>query len=274
MNDLKAVETHFAFGENWAEYAKNIDSTKIEEAEKGLLKLVTKEELAGKTFLDIGCGSGLHALAALRLGAAHVLATDIDSTSVATTKEVLTVHAPQGSNYKVEEVSVFDINKRLNQQFDIVYSWGVLHHTGDMYGAITEASKLVKPEGLLVLALYRKTLSCGVWKHIKRWYTNTTETNQKLAQAFYIWLFKLRHTLAGKNFEAMRENYHSSRGMSFDHDVHDWLGGYPYESISPKEVENFMTKLNYTQIRSITHSSGVGFFGSGCDEFVFKKKAT
>lgn len=271
MQDLKNVETHFAFGENWAEYAKHIDAIKIEEAEKGLLKLVTKEELASKTFLDIGCGSGLHALAALRLGAAKVVATDIDPASVATTKAVLEKHAPVGTQYDVIEVSVFDLKTTLNQQFDIVYSWGVLHHTGDMYGAITEAGNLVRPGGLLVLALYRKTTMCSAWKRIKRWYTNTSSNNQKRAQKIYITLYRLRCLVTGTSFTAMKQNYHSARGMSFEHDVHDWLGGYPYESVSPQALRNTMKSHDFAEVRSLVHGKSFGFFGSGCDEFAFKK---
>jgi 2-polyprenyl-6-hydroxyphenyl methylase/3-demethylubiquinone-9 3-methyltransferase len=274
MNNLKSVDTHFAFGENWSEYANLIDDTKIQEAEKGLLRLVTKEELAGKSFLDIGCGSGLHALAALRLGAARVLATDIDPNSVATTKAVLEQHAPTGARYEVQEVSVFDLPEATKEQFDIVYSWGVLHHTGAMYEAITAATKLVAPSGMFAVALYGKTPMCGVWTRIKRWYSQTSETNQKRTQNLYIKLLKFKYKITRKDFEVMRNNYFNSRGMSFEHDVHDWLGGYPYESITPARAKEHMQKLEFTEVRKFVHDSGIGFFGTGCDEFVFKKVET
>jgi len=271
MNNLKSVDTHFAFGENWSEYANLIDDTKIQEAEKGLLRLVSKEELAGKSFLDIGCGSGLHALAALRLGAVKVLATDIDPNSVATTKAVLDKYAPTGSQYEVQEVSVFDLPKTTEEQYDIVYSWGVLHHTGAMYEAITAATKLVAPSGMFAVALYRTTPMCGVWTRIKRWYSKTNLTNQQRAQNFYIKLLKFKYQITRKDFEAMRANYFNSRGMSFEHDVHDWLGGYPYESITPARAKEYMQTLGYTEARKFVHDSGFGFFGTGCDEFVFSK---
>jgi len=274
MNNLKSVDTHFAFGENWSEYANLIDDTKIQEAEKGLLRLVTKEELAGKSFLDIGCGSGLHALAALRLGAVKVLATDIDPNSVATTKAVLDKYAPTGSQYEVQEVSVFDLPEATKEQYDIVYSWGVLHHTGAMYEAITAATKLVAPDGLFAVALYRTTPMCGVWTRIKRWYSQTSETNQKRTQNLYIKLLKFKYKITRKDFEVMRNNYFNSRGMSFEHDVHDWLGGYPYESITPIQAKEYMQTLGYTEVRKFVHDSGIGFFGTGCDEFVFKKVET
>ena len=271
MNNLKSVDTHFAFGENWSEYANLIDDTKIQEAEKGLLRLVSKEELAGKSFLDIGCGSGLHALAALRLGAVKVLATDIDPNSVATTKAVLDKYAPTGSQYEVQEVSVFDLPEATKEQYDIDYSWGVLHHTGAMYEAITAATKLVAPSGMFAVALYRTTPMCGVWTRIKRWYSQTSETNQKRTQNLYIKLLKFKYKITRKDFEVMRNNYFNSRGMSFEHDVHDWLGGYPYESITPARAKEHMQKLEFTEVRKFVHDSGIGFFGTGCDEFVFSK---
>ncbi|MCA9361430.1 class I SAM-dependent methyltransferase [Candidatus Kaiserbacteria bacterium] len=273
MNKLKDVDSHFAFGENWADYAKNINERSIEEADKGLLRLITKEELQGKTFLDIGCGSGLHSLAALRLGASVVLATDIDSDSVATTKAVLERHAPAGVRYEVREVSVFDLPEVITEHYDIVYSWGVLHHTGAMNEAISNATKMVKPEGLFAVALYRKTTMCGVWRHIKKWYSQTNKTKQKTIRSVYINLLKLRYFLTGKDFNKFKSEYVSSRGMSFETDVHDWMGGYPYESISSKEVHEFLESLGFSLVRENVHPSGLGFFGSGCDEYLFIKKS-
>jgi len=148
MKNLKTVESHFAFGENWSEYSALIDDVKIQEAEKGLLRLVDQKQLTGKTFLDIGCGSGLHSLAALRLGVTKVLATDIDHESVTTTKNVLQKYVLPAMQYEVQEVSVFDLPNKVSEKFDIVYSWGVLHHTGDMYQAIKDATQLVKSDGL------------------------------------------------------------------------------------------------------------------------------
>jgi 2-polyprenyl-6-hydroxyphenyl methylase/3-demethylubiquinone-9 3-methyltransferase len=270
MTNLTSVDSHFPFGENWSEYAKHIDEARIEEAKKGLLRFLQLEEIQNKTFLDIGCGSGLHALAALKLGAESVVATDIDPVSVATTIDVLGKNAPS-SSYEVREISVFDLPKQIHTPFDVVYSWGVLHHTGDMYRAITIASSLVAPGGILALALYRRTLMCKLWRYIKRWYTNSSKQNQKRVQSVYIFLLKLRYALLRRDFEAMRTNYLSSRGMSFEHDVHDWLGGYPYESVTPEEVYQHMERLGFTLVRQNVTPGGIGLFGSGCDEFVFRK---
>ncbi|MFX8620485.1 50S ribosomal protein L11 methyltransferase, partial [Acinetobacter baumannii] len=47
------------------------------------------DDFKGRSFLDIGCGSGLHALAAMRLGVARVVGVDIDPNSAATARHVL-----------------------------------------------------------------------------------------------------------------------------------------------------------------------------------------
>jgi 2-polyprenyl-3-methyl-5-hydroxy-6-metoxy-1,4-benzoquinol methylase len=270
MSNLKDVTTHFAFGENWSDYASQIDEERIEEAKRGLLRFLKTQEIEGKTFLDIGCGSGLHALAAIRLGASSVLATDIDSVSVATTTAVLNKHA-SNSKFSVREMSVFDLPTQVSERFDLVYSWGVLHHTGSMYQAVTSASSMVAPGGILAIALYRKTLMCGVWKYIKRWYTNTSDVNQKRAKQIYIQLLKLRYKITRRDFEEMRKNYLKSRGMSFEHDVHDWLGGYPYESVTPEVINSHVKNLGFKLERQNVTPGGVGLFGSGCDEYVYRK---
>jgi 2-polyprenyl-3-methyl-5-hydroxy-6-metoxy-1,4-benzoquinol methylase len=147
-------DTHFAFGENWQRYAELIDQRRIDNAIEGLRKLFP-DGISGKTFLDLGCGSGLHSLAALMLEARSVTAVDIDETSVATTRDILRRFAAD-KNWNAEVRSVFDLGTD-DGQFDIVYSWGVLHHTGDMWRAITLATQLVTSGGMLALAIYTRT---------------------------------------------------------------------------------------------------------------------
>src|SRR6266852_837315 len=144
--NLTERETHFEFGENWKSYARTIDQKRIDFAIKGMEKLFP-DGLAGKAVLDIGCGSGLNALAALSLGAASVTAVDIDENSVNATQTLLTRHASH-SKWNTAVISVFDMNPETLGTFDVVYSWGVLHHTGDMWRAIDQAAKFVSVEGL------------------------------------------------------------------------------------------------------------------------------
>ncbi|MBS0534444.1 MAG: class I SAM-dependent methyltransferase [Proteobacteria bacterium] len=268
---LKDISAHFTFGENWSHYAATIDEARLAEAEKGLVRLLGEEPLAGKSLLDIGCGSGVHDVAALRLGAARVVAIDIDPVSVSTARSVATRHAP-GRDIEVKELSVFDLAPETFGTFDIVYSWGVLHHTGAMIEAVGKAAQVVKPGGLFVFALYHRTALCGLWRVEKRWYTNASERMQRAARLIYIGLLRLRFKLSGRDFGAYVANYKSSRGMNFGHDVHDWMGGYPYESILAPEVETLMVQLGFEHVRSFTSPKTLGFFGSGCDEYVYRRR--
>jgi len=275
---LLNAESHFAFGENWASYARGIGAAQIADAESGLRRLLGDEPLTGKRFLDIGCGSGLHALAALRLGASEVVAVDIDPASVATSRAVLAKHAP-GTRYAVKHASVFELDSASWGQFDVVYSWGVLHHTGNLDRALRSAAALVAPGGLFVFALYRRTLSCGIWKLEKRWYAHAGPGTQKMLRIMYLTLFRAGLRVTGRRFEDYVSGYRI-RGMDFHHDVHDWLGGFPYESISPRDVERKMTELALAQVRTFTRQGwfgrlfGIdhGVFGSGCDEYIYSRR--
>lgn len=272
MVNLKQVETHFKFGNNWKEFSSLINDERIEEAKKSLVKFFGPKGLQGKTFLDIGCGSGLFSLAALLLGAKYVTSLDIDEDSVSTTKSVLNTFAPN-KNFDCFVKSVFDLDPKKHGTFDIVYSWGVLHHTGDMYQAIKNAITMVNSKGLLAIALYKKTPMCGFWKIEKRLYTNAPKWIQSIFRGIWYVTWLLVFGLVFRNNpRSYIKNYKSSRGMSFSHDVHDWLGGYPYESISPDEMHAF-AKKNALTLHSefLIPRCRLGLLGTGCDEYVFKK---
>lgn len=265
---LLNADTHFEFGKNWDDYSRLIDDEAIAEAERGVLNLIPAEAIRGATWLDIGSGSGLHSLAASRLGAKEVTTIDIDKDSVATTKKVLAAH---GVSAKVLERSVFEIDDL--GQFDIVYSWGVLHHTGAMWRAVKSAAERVRPGGLFVIALYQKTPMCGAWTVEKRLYTAAPEPVRQAMRGVYKTLFKLALRVTGRSPKAYEGNYKSSRGMNWDHDIHDWLGGYPYESSTPAETRDFVVGLGFEPVSIGDLNPGRGLFGTGCAEYVFRRKA-
>jgi 2-polyprenyl-3-methyl-5-hydroxy-6-metoxy-1,4-benzoquinol methylase len=265
------LSAHFAFGENWASYANLIDEKRIETAVKGLSRLVEDDAIRGRSFLDIGCGSGLHALAAAQLGASRIIAVDIDPHSVETTRRVLAgrVDVP----HQVHRISVFELPQLGLGTFDVVYSWGVLHHTGAMHAALVDAAGMVAPGGRLAIALYRKTPLCGAWRIEKRFYAHAPHFAQRIVRGLYVAALAVRYTLTGRSFRRYVSAYQSDRGMDFWHDVHDWLGGYPYESISPNEVDALMQALGLTCVRAHVHPRGYGVFGTGCDEFVYRRES-
>jgi len=263
------AEERFEFGANWSSFAQLLDAERISSAERRLAALLRTQDLTGRRFLDIGCGSGLHSLAALRLGAREVVAIDLDPKSVATTREVL-ARFWRGSNVTVREQSVFDLEGRPHGEFDVVYSWGVLHHTGDMPRAIRIAARQAAPGGLLGLALYGKTRYCAAWKRIKRWYVHATPQQKARAEDWYVRLFGLYLLLRGKRLAAHIAGYQSKRGMDFRHDVRDWIGGFPYESISPAELAALLAPEGFEMIgQNVKRRSGL--FGSGNDEYLLRR---
>lgn len=268
--NLTDIDTHFAFGENWADFARSVNDAAISEAESALSRLVEKPEIEGRDFLDIGCGSGLHSLAATRLGANRVLAADLDPRSVATAQALLSTHAAERS-WSVETKSVFDMTPDQMGRFGIVYSWGVLHHTGDLDRAMRCAARLVADNGLFAFALYRRTPLDWFWIREKRWYANTKPRAQRAAQSTYLALLRMGLLASGRSYRRYVETYQGRRGMNLRTDIHDWLGGWPYEAITPAEVDALMTSLGFEQVRQFLGRTATGILGSGCDEFVYRR---
>ncbi len=258
-------EVRFAFGENWSEFSKNINETEVQQAVDGLKKLLPENfDTTGKSFLDIGSGSGLHSVAAAKMGFTRIACTDYDPNSVATTKRNAEKFGVQSSIVALQD----DIlNSELKGHFDVVYSWGVLHHTGEMWNAINEAARYVKEGGTFIIAIYTKTKFCGMWKVIKKSYCNAPRFLQKFLGYTYHFIRSFRQILNGEIFKS----YKNERGMDRFYDSIDWLGGYPYESASKKEIVEFLEK-DFALVSSFRTQPGLGFLGTGCAEYTFIKK--
>src|SRR5579871_3052389 len=161
----------FEFGANWSRFLTVLNDERIAQAETSLRGALGVQSLAGKTFVDVGSGSGLFSLAARRLGAS-VHSFDYDPESVACTRELRSRYFPNDESWTVEEGSVLDVPylRRLGR-FDVVYSWGVLHHTGAMWEALGNVVQLVAPGGQLFIAIYNDQGGASRrWRTLKRIY--------------------------------------------------------------------------------------------------------
>jgi 2-polyprenyl-6-hydroxyphenyl methylase/3-demethylubiquinone-9 3-methyltransferase len=163
----------FEFGKNWSRFLTVLDDGRIARAEESLRQMLDVDDLSGKSFLDIGSGSGLFSLAARRLGA-RVHSFDYDPHSVACTTELRRRYFPHDEQWTVEEGSALDAEYlRSLGKFDVVYSWGVLHHTGKMWQGLENAQLPLAPGGKLFIAIYNDLGSRSVrWRWIKRTYNN------------------------------------------------------------------------------------------------------
>lgn len=266
--------SRFEFGKNWSRFLTVLDEIRIQEAEASLRLMLEVVDLSGKTFLDIGSGSGLFSLAARRLGA-EVHSFDFDPQSVACTAELRRRFSPEDSSWKVEEGSILDPQYLSGLgQFDVVYSWGVLHHTGQMWQALEHAAALVAADGKLFIALYNDTGSQSArWKWIKQTYNRlpsvlkTPFTLVVIAPGEAKAFIRSALTLKLGSYLRSWTKYENRRGMNRWYDIIDWVGGYPYEVCKPEEIFEFFTARSFTLTKLVC-----GNVGLGCSEFVFHQK--
>jgi 2-polyprenyl-6-hydroxyphenyl methylase/3-demethylubiquinone-9 3-methyltransferase len=263
----------FEFGANWARFLSVLNEERIASAERGLREFLECERLDGLSFLDVGSGSGLSSLAARRLGA-RVHSFDYDPQSVACTAELRRRYFPNDPQWSVDRGSALDAEYlRSLGRFDVVYSWGVLHHTGRMWEALELAALPVAPGGKLFIAIYNDTGTQSLrWHVIKRAY-NRLPRRLRAPFALLVSLPEelkalARATLRMRPLDYVRSwtEYRSRRGMSRWHDIVDWVGGYPYEYAKPEEIFDFYRSRGFTLSRM--KCGGVGL---GCNQFVFER---
>jgi SAM-dependent methyltransferase len=232
----------FRFGRNWQRYlSEHFDPGREQIAAESLIELVG--DLRGKSFLDVGCGSGLFSLCAHKAGAASVLSLDVDPDSVAATRS-LHEQAGAPSNWRVMHRSILDADLLAElEPADVVYSWGVLHHTGAMYEAIGNAARLVAPGGLFAIAIYNRVvarwLDSDRWLQIKRTYNHVPRIAQRAMEAAYGAYWLLACLRNRENPVRVARDYRESRGMALWTDMLDWLGGYPYEFATVDEIVSY-----------------------------------
>ena len=264
-------DDRFEFGDNWRKFLALLDEERIAAAEKSLLKVLEVDNLKGKKILDIGSGSGLFSLAARRLGA-HVHSFDYDPQSVACTKELKRRFYPDDPEWTVEHGDILDRGylKALGQ-YDIVYSWGVLHHTGAMWEALENVAPLVAPKGMLFIAIYNYQVFWSAF-HVamKRLYVKAPRIGKWLIAAAFI-LFQMTKGFVADlvTFRNPGQRYRErkkDRGMSCCYDWIDWVGGYPFEVAKPEEIFEFFRERGFNLLKLKTCGGG-----HGCNEYVFKR---
>ena len=271
-------EARFDFGVNWKSFLSTIDSQRIAQAEQSLQSIlgIEGQRLEGKRFLDIGSGSGLFSLAAVRLGAT-VVSLDYDPQSVACTSFLKQKYANDAGDWQIHQASVLDDGfLRSLGEFDVVYSWGVLHHTGDMRKAIANTSERIVNGGKMVIAIYNDQGGASRrWLRIKQIYNQLPRTLRPIFAGAIATVYETKFAIArlvkGQNplpFHDWKQK-RLDRGMSVWHDWVDWIGGLPFEVAKPEEIIIPLREQGFVlnQLKTVGN-------GWGCNEYVFESLQT
>jgi len=260
---VTGISCMFNFGRNWQDYsARVLDREHMDAATLALAELIAPESCTGKRFIDIGFGSGIASIAAATLGAESVIGIDISDESVdaAMTNAARFIDSAVTPEFRLG--SILDISTVESLGLgDIVYAWGVLHHTGRMWDAVRNAARMVSPGGTLAIAIYDKHFTSPLWKVVKWVYNKSPWPLQRTMYFVFIPLI-----MAAKYVVTRDNPLKKRRGMDFFVDVVDWLGGYPYEYAGPQEIETFVTSLGFRLIKRVEANTP-----TGCNEFVFRK---
>jgi 2-polyprenyl-6-hydroxyphenyl methylase/3-demethylubiquinone-9 3-methyltransferase len=271
MSDAAPTTARFAFGANWRRFLEDVDEDRIQIAVASLRDMLALDSLVGKTFLDAGCGSGLFSLAAAILGADQVHSFDYDADSVETTKLLKEQYAPEAP-WTIERGDVTSEPYMTSLgKFDVVYSWGVLHHTGAMWRALGLTTQCVASDGRLFISIYNdQGPTSKRWRGVKRVYNRLPESLRTPYAVGVMLPWEARsfakYAIRGRPGEYVRGwTEHRERGMSRWHDLLDWVGGYPFEVAKPEEVFRFCREHRLELLELSTAGGGLG-----CNQFVFR----
>jgi 2-polyprenyl-6-hydroxyphenyl methylase/3-demethylubiquinone-9 3-methyltransferase len=204
------------------------------------------EGVKGKNVLDGGSGSGMVSVGFALLGA-NVTGVDITPQCVENGKRNAERFGVQ-CRFFCKDLTDLDLG---NERFDIVYSWGVIHHSEDARKSFSNLAKHLKPGGEMVLAVYLKTYLSGFWNFSRVFYQKAPKWFQSIfresGSCFLNGVDFIKKLIFGKSRYMLR-------GTNNKELINDWFG-VPHRTFhSYDEVFQWFREngLNYKLVNPAT----------------------
>jgi SAM-dependent methyltransferase len=256
-------EVTFSFGENWLAFLDSVSEESLQAARADVQKWLQPTDVANRTVLDVGSGSGIHSYCFHGLGARQLVSFDLDPRSVAATQHFWE-QAGRPASWRVLTGSILDEDfLRSLGTYETVYAWGVLHHTGQLWKALDNACHLVAPGGCLWVSVYARGPLYPTQLALKQRYNRASRLGKRLILWREIAHLMRQRWRAGQN--PLTWNQPVGRGMTTYHDLVDWLGGLPYEVSDREET------VDFCQARGLALDKDQPAPQGGCSIYLFRR---
>ena len=209
------------------------------------------EQNKGKVFCDIGCGCGRNLVYASKF-AQKLIGVDLSTTSLAFAKEFV-------KNDNLELVVGNNLSIPIeNNTADLVVSDGVCHHTGDTFKAFSECVRILKPNGKLYLAVYKKYRYYPIVYHLVGGLFRLMN-KIKLGKIIVDNILVEFHYLMYKVFKKQNLSLDETRNIFFDYFI------TPIATFQSKSDVSAWCNMNNCLIEEYARTSG------NCHIFIIKK---
>ena len=187
----------------------------------------------GQRVLEVGCGIGTAAVNFAR-GGADYTGVELSKASLDLTRQRFEVYGLKG---KFQLCNAEELSKHVDRNYDMVYSFGVIHHSPNQRAIVEEIRKVIKPDGEFRCMLYAK----NSWKDImidggfdqpeaQRGCPIATTYTEDMVQDLYKGLFKVTSISQAHIFPFVIEKY-----VNYEYELQPWFKAMPPEMFAALE---------------------------------------
>ncbi|MFQ6107920.1 MAG: class I SAM-dependent methyltransferase [Candidatus Aminicenantales bacterium] len=216
------------------------------------------EEVLNKSVLDAGCGTGVFSIIFARMGALSVVGIDISKRSLERAQRQADQLGLQNATF--QKVNMLRL-PFTDACFDIVWSWGSVHHTADPFGCLAELIRVLKPGGSLLVAVYRRTGLTFLHETLRKGLI-------RLPSKYWIPFSRFLSLVAAPGISLFKKRDKSRKGEKLEQLLFDWFFVPIRHSYLPEEIKSFLVKRGLVIKKYLPFS---GRFNS-TSNFIFKAR--